>query len=203
MAFFDFLAPIGAGLGALFAAPTGGMSIGTGALLGASVGGSVSSAYSARETNRQQQDLSLQQMEFQKMMSDTAHQREVKDLRAAGLNPILSSRYGGSSTPSGSMAVLQNPDKDVTANITNTARMSLETEMNKELIKTERTKQQVNTALAAKEGSEALNSLEKAKQSRMVTEVMEKGQGVKKFLRPAKEVIDVINPFSYILKNVN
>lgn len=39
---------------------------------------------------------------FQQYNSDTAHQREVKDLIKAGLNPVLSSKYGGSSTPSGS-----------------------------------------------------------------------------------------------------
>lgn len=48
---------------------------------------------------------------FQERMSSTAHQREVEDLKAAHLNPILSAKYGGSSTPGGSTPQIQDYGK--------------------------------------------------------------------------------------------
>lgn len=41
--------------------------------------------------------------DWQEQMSNTSHQREVADLKAAGLNPVLSAT-GGATTPSGSQA---------------------------------------------------------------------------------------------------
>lgn len=63
--------------------------------------------------------------EFVKMMSDTAHQREVADLKAAGLNPVLSAGGGGASTPSGTMPEIGNVMKGAGEALTHSARGGL------------------------------------------------------------------------------
>lgn len=74
---------------------------------GANIAGGLLRDRGARQQNAAQIALSREQMAFQERMSNTAHRRQVTDLRAAGLNPILSATSGASS-PGGAMATLQN-----------------------------------------------------------------------------------------------
>lgn len=65
------------------------------------VGGLVTNSKNAREAQRNR--------DFGERLSNTAHQREVQDLIAAGLNPMISAMGGrGASTPEGAMARHEN-----------------------------------------------------------------------------------------------
>ena len=63
----------------------------------ATLGGTL---YSAQQAKSRAKD----QTNFQREMSNTAYQRAVVDMRKAGINPIMASKLGGASTPTGAMA---------------------------------------------------------------------------------------------------
>lgn len=91
---------------------------GAGISAGASMHAADTSASASREANRMNFMSTLMtndanarivqaQTDFQARMANTAYRRAVRDLRAAGLNPIIAGLHGGASSPQGAAATMQ------------------------------------------------------------------------------------------------
>jgi len=94
------------GMSAAAGATTGSAFGPWGTVIGGAIGalGDIFGQSSANATNWK---IAKKQMEFQERMSNTSYQRAVKDLQAAGLNPMLAYSQGGASTPAGSSARME------------------------------------------------------------------------------------------------
>lgn len=76
--------------------------------IGSSLLGGIFGSIGADKQNKASAKAAQAQMDFQERMSNTAHQREIADLEAAGLNPILSAKLGGASSPGGAQPNIVN-----------------------------------------------------------------------------------------------
>ena len=111
------------------------------------VTGLISSAFGMKkqeDANKRNISEAKANRDWQERMSSTAHQREVEDLKKAGLNPVLST-HGGASTGSGAQGVVTSTAKDLSQNLA-TSKIGSDISLVKALSKTEKSKQDLNSA---------------------------------------------------------
>lgn len=128
------------------------------------IAGGVASAWGQSQANEANLEIARENRWWQEKMSNTAHQREVADLKAAGLNPILSAHGGGASTPSGSTAQMGNvvPESSARMVALDSQRLRADIGRTKQEIDESKTRQVAEKAAAASHSAQAAKAIAEA-----------------------------------------
>lgn len=163
-------------------------------------GTALAGAYASYQSSRQQAEAQKQankanlleaqkNRDFQERLSNTAHTREMADLRSAGINPLYTAGGGGASTPSGSMATSTpiTPPENLAHGLqkglngaVQAARLKQELSsadakiaLDKAATATQASQAQLNTSNASKAAADTITSQAQAKKAAMETTKLE------------------------------
>ena len=159
------------------------------AMIGAGLVGSAGSIYTNSQNRKYQQALNSLSVD----LSNSAHQREVLDLQAAGLNPILSASSSGAPVPQLTAPDLSNPGEGLSSGLSSAGKISLQSRSVGSQIA-------VNSATAANLLAQNDNLHEQNKEIRARVDNLEADTALKKEQKVNQEYPGV---YGNILRTVN
>lgn len=141
------------------------MGLDWGSLIGGAAGG-VLDIFGQVQSRRESKDAMYHTQQWETDMSNTAYQRAVADMRAAGLNPMLAYSRGGASTPSGSAPSFQPTEYGKGVSSALQAKQVVAATENTE------SQSELAKATALKEAAVARGALASAAQTEKLTEIL-------------------------------